>query len=58
RPTRAEVNDVANAIYDEANATMLSGETSVGDDPVLVVKTMQKIIDEVEEVIYNTTSSL
>lgn len=58
RPTRAEVNDVANAIYDETNATMLSGETSVGDNPVLVVQTMQKIISEVEDVMYNTKSGI
>ena len=54
RPTRAEVTDVANAIYEEANATMLSGETSVGKDPVLVVQTMTKIIREVEKVMYDT----
>ncbi len=58
RPTRAEVNDVANAIYEEANATMLSGETSVGRDPVLVVETMSKIIREVEKVMYNTKVEL
>lgn len=54
RPTRAEVNDIANAIYDETNATMLSGETSVGKNPVLVVETMSKIIAEVENHLYNT----
>ncbi len=56
RPTRAEVNDIANAIYDETNATMLSGETSVGKNPVLVVETMSKIIAEVENHLYNTKS--
>ena len=52
RPTRAEVNDVANAIYEEASATMLSGETASGINPVLVVQTMTKIILEVEKHIY------
>ncbi len=52
RPTRAEVNDVANAIYEEATATMLSGETASGINPVLVVQTMTKIILEVEKHIY------
>ena len=52
RPTRAEVSDVATAIYEEANATMLSGETASGIDPVNVVKTMVKIIDEIEKQMY------
>lgn len=52
RPTRAEVNDVACAIYEEATATMLSGETAAGIDPVLVVQTMGQIIDEVEKHMY------
>ncbi len=52
RPTRAEVNDVASAIYEEATATMLSGETAAGINPVLVVQTMGQIIDEVEKHMY------
>ena len=46
--SRAEVNDVANSVMDGADAVMLSGETSVGENPVQVIQTMSSIIHSVE----------
>jgi pyruvate kinase len=51
RPTRAEVTDVANAIFDGTDAIMLSEETSIGKYPVQAVKTMTKIAEKAEDVL-------
>ena len=55
RPTRAEVSDIATAIYTRTDAVMLSGETASGKYPVEAVRTMATIAEQVEHDIHNST---
>jgi len=48
-PTRAEITDVANAVFDGTSAIMLSGETAVGKNPALVISVMAKIAEQAEK---------
>ena len=57
-PTRAEVSDIANAIFDGVDALLVTGETAIGKFPVDVVKTLNQVIQEIEQTKNTTRKSL
>jgi len=54
-PTRAEVTDVANAVFEQADAIMLSGETTVGKYPIKCVEVFHRIAERIERSVAQTT---
>jgi pyruvate kinase len=53
-PTRAEISDIANAVFDGSDMIMLSDETAVGDYPLEAIRTLKKVIKRTEDYIYRT----
>jgi pyruvate kinase len=53
-PTRAEISDISNAVFDGADMVMLSDETAVGDYPVAAVRILRKVMDRAERYIYKS----
>ena len=58
RPTRAEISDVANAVYDGSSAVMLSGETAAGKFPVDAVRNMAEIAEYTERTLTISSGSV
>ncbi|AKM82513.1 TPA: pyruvate kinase [Candidatus Berkelbacteria bacterium] len=56
--TRAEVSDIANAVYDGTDAVMMSNETTVGKYPVEALITMRKVVEAIEDYIYHRENKL